>query len=636
MKMLARRTLEAAAGRDQGMFDVVVAAYTQGVLPFGMLGLHHTKTTNTVIEVDEAARPSKVEAVDVISLTDQTNLLPFGKIVAVFCGLSLCILVSTLDSTIVATALPTISNAFNAGAVVSWVPSGYLLTSTAFQPLYGRFSDIFGRKASLCLAMGLFMLGSILAGFSRTIVQLIVFRGLAGAGGGAIVSVGQIVISDVVSLRDRADALGGLRRGKYQGIIGVVVAFGFAIGPLIGGALAQKVSWRWCFWVTPPISFVAMCSVLLVLPLKSVEGNLRRKLMVVDYLGAALTLAGCTLLLLPLIWGGVTFPWTSPVILAPLLSSFLVVVLFCFWEWKGARLPIIPMYIFRHVTVTGVYITMFANGMIFYSALFYLPQFFQVALGYSPIRSGVFLFPVLVSQTTASFIAVSTDLLSSRTGRYRTIIHTGFSVWAIGCGCLSTVTSSTPKGLLVFFMLLSGLGAGQTLQTTTVAAQASVSRKDMSVVTAVRNFVRLLGGTLSLALGATIINNSLRSSMTGLQLSASAIKAIIDDPTVLGSRLSASSSSKLAGLGITDAMAVTILDGYTHGFRTLFIMNACLAAMATLASVFMIKHKELTRGDEDRLRAAACEEAREKEKMMVADLDPSPTILEAGHFSVEL
>ncbi|OSX61679.1 hypothetical protein POSPLADRAFT_1046967 [Postia placenta MAD-698-R-SB12] len=522
-----------------------------------------------------------------------TNLLPLKKVVSVFCGLSLCLLVSTLDSTMVATALPTISNAFNAGSIVSWVPSGYLLTSTAFQPLYGRFSDIFGRKASLCLSMSIFMIGSILAGFSRSIIQLIVFRGIAGAGGGAIVSIGQIIISDIVSLRDR---------GKYQGIIGVVVAFGFAIGPLIGGVLSEKASWRWCFWVTPPISFTALCAVLVVLPVKPVEGNFRTKLLAVDYFGAVLTLAGCTLVLLPLIWGGVTFPWTSAVVLAPLFSGFLVVSLFCFWEWKGARLPIVPMYIFKHVTVTGVYVTMFINGMIFYSALFYLPQFFQVALAYSPIRSGVFLFPVLVSQTTASFVA---GQLVSRTGKYRTIIHTGFSVWAIGCGCLSTVTSNTPKGLLVFFMLLSGLGAGQTLQTTTVAAQASVSRRDMSVVTAVRNFVRLLGGTLSLALGATIINNSLRSSMSSLGLPSATIKKIVDDPTLLGVRFSSPSDSSLAALGITPAMAADILDGYTRGFRTVFILNACLAAVATLASILMIRHKELSRGDEDKLRAVA-------------------------------
>ncbi|KAL4249176.1 MFS transporter superfamily protein [Abortiporus biennis] len=542
-----------------------------------------------------------------ISLTDQTNLLPFRKIVVVFSSLSLCILVSTLDSTVVATALPTISNHFHAGSISSWVPSAYLLTSTAFQPLYGRFSDIFGRKATLCFAMALFMLGSLLAGFSPSIISLIIFRGIAGAGGGGIVSMVQIVMSDVVSLRDR---------GKYQGIIGVVVAFGFALGPFIGGVLSEKVTWRWCFWITLPISAAGIAVVLLVLPLKSVEGNFRKKLLVVDYIGVLLTLAGCTLVVLPLIWGGVTFPWDSAVVLAPLCSGVLVVALFCFWEWKGARLPIIPMYIFKHVTVTGVYITMFINGVIFYSSLFYLPQFFQVALGYSPIRSGVFLFPVLVSQTLASFIA---GQIVSRTGHYRTTIHLGFSVWAIGCGCLSTVTTTTPKGLLVFFMLLTGTGAGQTLQTTTVAAQASVSRQDMSVVTAVRNFVRLLGGTFALAIGATITNNALRHSMTTLSLSPTAIKAVIDDPTILGARFSESSSnSTLSSLGITLNDATHILDGYNKGFRVVFILNACLSAVATIASITMIRHKELTRGDDEEKKAQARRELeleeREKEK----------------------
>ncbi|EPS96601.1 hypothetical protein FOMPIDRAFT_1032316 [Fomitopsis schrenkii] len=521
---------------------------------------------------------------------------------AVFAGLSLCMFVSTLDSVIVATALPTIGEFFDAGAVASWVPSAYLLTSTAFQPLYGRLSDIFGRKATLCLAMGLFTLGCLLAGFSRNIEQLIVFRGIAGVGGGAIISMSQIIISDVVSLRER---------GKYQGIIGVVVAFGYAVGPVMGGALAQKVSWRWCFWIEPPVSLAATAVVVLVLPLKLVEGNFRRKLMVIDYAGAVLTLIGCTLLVLHLIWGGVTFPWSSPVVLAPLCSGFLVIGLFCLWEWKGARLPIVPMYIFKHITVTGVYIAMFVNGMVFYSSLFYLPQFFQIALGYSPIRSGIFLFPVLVSQTLMSALA---GQIVSRTGRYRAITYLGFAVWAVGCGCLSTVTSSTPKALLVFYMLLSGFGAGQTMQPTTVAAQASVSRKDMSVVTAVRNFVKLLGGTLSLAIGATITNNALQDAMMSLGMSSSAIKAIIDDPTILGDRFSASSSNKLAGLDITNGMAVTILDGYTEGFRIVFILNACLSALAAIASFLMIKHKELSRGDDEQLKAAGRSGGSEKDK----------------------
>jgi MFS family permease len=189
---------------------------------------------------DERSGESAIESGDRVGLrghelSDQTNLLPLNQVITIFMGLSLCILISALDSVIVATALPTISAYFRAGSTSAWVPSAYLLTSTGFQPLYGRFSDIFGRKLTLCIAMGIYLVGSLVAGFSRSILQLVVFRGVAGVGGGGIITVCQVVISDVVSLRDR---------GKYQGIIGGVVALGYAVGPLVGGALSQKVSWR--------------------------------------------------------------------------------------------------------------------------------------------------------------------------------------------------------------------------------------------------------------------------------------------------------------------------------------------------------------------------------------------------------
>ncbi|KII87983.1 hypothetical protein PLICRDRAFT_112038 [Plicaturopsis crispa FD-325 SS-3] len=522
-----------------------------------------------------------------VGLTDQTNLLPFRQVLLVFMSLALCSLVSALDSVIVATALPTISAHFHAGAVSSWVPSAYLITSTACQPLYGRFSDIFGRKVMLCVAVAIYIVGSLAAGFSTSIVEVIAWRAVAGAGGGGVQSLAQIIMSDVVSLRDR--------RGKYQGIIGGFIALGYAVGPPIGGGLAQKVSWRWCFWITLPLAFVAILVVIFVLPLKSVSGDMKQKLGVIDYLGSLLALCACTLVILPIIWGGVTYPWASAHVLAPLLVGLFAMGLFCIWEWLGAKLPIVPMYIFKHMTVTGVYITMFINGFIFFSSLYYLPQFFQVVLGYSPVYSGTFLLPVLVTQTVASF---ATGMTVSRTGKYRTIVHLGFTVWAVGCGCLSTVTVTTKKPLLVLYMVLAGIGAGGTLQTTTVAAQASVSRKDMSVVTAVRNFVRLLGGTLSLAIGSTVINNTFRASMTALSLPPDVVSAIIAEPGLLRA------SSTLSSL--TPAQAAYILSrGYTRGFRNLFILNAALSSVAVVASVFMIRAKELTRGDEEKYRAEA-------------------------------
>ncbi|KAJ3814942.1 MFS general substrate transporter [Lentinula aff. lateritia] len=529
---------------------------------------------------------SRKEETSKIQLTDQTNLLPFRQIIIVYIALSSCVVVTALDSVIVATSLSTIANSFRAGSVISWVPSAYLLTSTAFQPLYGRFSDIFGRKSAMCLAMGLYMLGNLISGFTKgSIVQVIICRGVAGAGGGGIVGMMQIIVSDIITLRER---------GKYHGMIGAVVALGYTIGPIVGGLLAQKVSWRWCFWVTLPLSLVSSAVVVLVLPVKPVAGDIRKKLLLIDYVGSLLTLIGCALIMLPLIWGGVTFPWTHPVTLSLLSSGALVVLLFCLYEWKCAKLPIVPMYIFKHSTVSGVYICMFANGFVFFSSLYYIPQFFQAGLGYSPVRAGLFLIPLLVGQTAFSWVA---GMLVSHTGRYRTIVYTGFAFIAISSGFISTITHHTSKATMVVLMLLVGCGSGLTLATTTVAVQASVERKDMSVVTAFRNFVRSLGAAFSLSVASSVVNNSLLASMIEISLSPSTITTILNDPSVL---------ARASSIGLPDEQALHVLEhGYEAGFRTFFIINASLGVMATIVSATMVKHKELSRDDDEKLKSEA-------------------------------
>ncbi|TRM60419.1 major facilitator superfamily [Schizophyllum amplum] len=419
-------------------------------------------------------------------LTVQTNLsLPLAKRLLIFTSLALVMVVSTMDSVIVATGLPTISAALGAGTAITWVPGGYLLMSTACMPLYGRLSDIFGRQVMLCLALALFAVGNLLSGFAATTIQLVVFRAVAGAGDGGLVSLAQIVISDVVSLRER---------GKYQGIVGGFIALGFALGPIIGGSVAQHAGWQWCFWITIPIAVVVMGV--------RVEGNLKSKLLKVDYPGCAMTLGGCVLIILPITWGGVSFPWDSPVVLAPLASGIVVLVVLCLWEWRAASLPIIPMQIFKIKTVSGVFSAMFINGFVFFSSVFYLPQFYQTAHRYSPLQAGLMLIPLLVSQMAASWVA---GMAVSKTGRYRGIIYTGFGLYAIGNGLLSTLTPSASKAPAIVYMIIAGCGTGMTLQTTTVAAQASVSREDVSVVTAFRNFVRLLGGTFSVTIGSVIM-----------------------------------------------------------------------------------------------------------------------------------
>ncbi|KAE9398876.1 MFS general substrate transporter [Gymnopus androsaceus JB14] len=549
------------------------------------------------IDHGETAQPKDVGP----QLTDQTNLLPRRQVIIVLLALSLCNLVTTLDQVVVSSSLSTVSAAFNAGSVSAWIPAAYLLTSTAFQPLYGRLSDIFGRKAAIALAMGIYIVGNLIAGFSRSVTQLIVFRAIAGIGDGGATSMVQIVISDVLSLRDR---------GKFIGYAGAVTAAGYAIGPIIGGALAQHVSWRWAFWITLPVALFATAAVVLILPLKPVQGNMRSKLLMIDYVGVLLTLGACTMIMLPLVWGGVTFPWNSAIVLGPLCAGIVAIGIFCVWETKAAKLPLIPMYIFRHMTVVGVYICMFVNGFVFFSMLFYLPQFFQVIHGYSPTRSGIFIIPFVVSLV---FAAIGSGLWLSYTGKYRFIIYFGFALFAIACGCITIFTAGTSGAVMVVLMLLAGMGAGATMQTTTVAAQASVSRKDMAVVSAVRNFLRMLGGALALPASAALLNNAMRKSMESLSLSSSTISSVIDDPSLLQNMTSSSE------IGISASQASYILsNGYNKGFKDVFYLNASLTTLAFITAVVMIKHKELLRGDEDKLKMEAKEALRIKADAVIA------------------
>ncbi|KAJ3859621.1 MFS general substrate transporter [Lentinula novae-zelandiae] len=521
-------------------------------------------------------------------LTDQTRLLPPRQIIVVMFALSLCSLVTTLDQVVVSASLSTVAAAFNAGSVSAWIPAAYLMTSTAFQPLYGRLSDIFGRKAAIILAMGIYILGNLVAGFSKSIIQLIVFRAIAGVGDGGATSMVQIVVSDVVSLRDR---------GKFIGYAGAVTAAGYTIGPIIGGALAQHVSWRWTFWITLPVALFASIAILILLPLKPVQGDMRSKLLMIDYVGVFLTLAACTMIMLPLVWGGVTFPWKSAIVLGPLIAGIVAVGIFCLWESRVARLPLVPMYIFRHMTVVGVYICMFVNGFVFFSMLFYLPQFFQVILGYSSTRSGTFIIPLLVTVVSS---AVGSGIWISRTGKYRSMIYLGFATFAIACGCMTIFTAETSRAVMVVLMVIAGLGIGATMQTTTVAAQASVERKDMAVVSAVRNFLRMLGGALALPSSAALLNNAMRVSMNSLSLPPSTISSIINNPSLL------LQPSDLSKFGLTSSQADHILvQGYNKGFKDVFILNTALTILAFVASVVMIRHKELLRGDEEALKKEA-------------------------------
>ncbi|PWN52121.1 MFS general substrate transporter [Violaceomyces palustris] len=511
-------------------------------------------------------------------LQDQTNFLPRKQIIIVFAGLSLALFIALLDQTIVSTALPTIISAFESGSDSSWLSTSYLVTSTAMTPLYGRFSDIFGRKFCLILALSLFLVGSALCSAAQSMTQLIVFRAIAGMGGGGIVTLVMVVVSDIVSLRER---------GKYQGLLGMVVAISNSGGPLVGGSLAQ-VSWRWCFIVAVPIIVVAMVAVIFLLPLKKVEGNVREKLGKADYLGSLLILVGTVLLLLGLNWGGQAYAWSSAHVVATLTLGAASLVAFGLVEWKVAKLPIVPLRLFGIGTVSAVMVQTTCSGAIFYLLLFFVPQYTQVVKGYSGVLAGVTLIPLMALQAITSTLA---GLAVSKLGRYKAIIVIGFVIFSIGVGLLALLDQESGIGEVIGFLLLSGFGAGGTLQTTLVAAQNAVQRKDMAVVTSLRNFLRLLGGTLSLAVSFAILNNTVSSQVVDF-LPPEVVKRVVRDPTqIRGGPLVQE---------LTEDQRRRLMDAYVKGFRNVFYFGLGCVLVALLVMVLFVKELPLDKKDDQK------------------------------------
>ena len=508
-------------------------------------------------------------------LQAQTNYLPRKQVMLVFAGLSAGLFVSILDQSIVSTALPVITGEFNAGNQASWLSTSYLLTSTAASPLYGRFSDIFGRKTCMIFSLTVFLIGSVLCSAAQSITQLIVFRAISGIGGGAVITLVMVIVSDVVSLRER---------GTYQGVLGVVVAIGNSAGPLVGGSLASA-GWRWCFIIAVPIIVLALVSVIFLLPLKKVDGDMKSKLIKVDYLGTFLVLAGSVLLLLGLNWGGQEYPWNSARVLVTLILGGFVLAAFFVVETKFAALPLVPTRLFRITTVASVMVQTLCSGGIFYLLLFFVPQFTQVVKGYSGVKAGVTLIPLMAVQAITSTVA---GIIVSKTGRYKLIIIFGFAIFSVGVGLLARLNEHSSIGEIIGYLLLSGFGAGGTLQVTLVAAQNAVKREDLAVVTSMRNFIRLFGGTLSLAVCFTILNNTVQSHLP--DVSPETLRSVVRDPT------------RIQSGAFDENLQRALLAAYVAAFRNVFFFGLALILCAFFVTLFFTKELPLDKKDDEQLK----------------------------------
>ncbi|KAF7136999.1 hypothetical protein CNMCM5793_006750 [Aspergillus hiratsukae] len=552
-----------------------------------------SRSAETVVEVTGDKAAGQEQHV----FNEQTNYVPRSTIITIFLACSTVDLVALMDQTTLAASLSIVGNALNASDQTSWISGAYFVTSTCFQLLYGRLSDIWSRKYVLFTGLAIFFFGSLAASLAQSATQLIIFRAFTGIGGGGLMTVAQMIVSDVVPLRER---------GKYQGILGAVVALANGIGPVIGGALAsasiENESWRWIFRLNLPLTALTTLCVFFFMPLRKVSGAWKVKLAAVDFVGAALALGGTAVLLLGLNWGGGEYAWASAHVVATLVVGVAVCVAFVLWQWKGAKVPLVPMHIFRSRIVNGACLTMFVNGWNFLVQVYYIPTFYQLVFGYSTVKAGAMLLPITLLQTASS---TASGLVVHWVGRYRECILFGWMIWAVGLGLFSTLDQSSGLGKQIGYGILTGVGVGNTLQPALIAIQAGVERRDMAVVTSFRNFVRNLGGTLGLAVSGTIINNILSTSITSLGLTSAETRSFLSSPQNYLSGLPADEAERVRAL---------VIPAYRRGFRIIFVIGGALAAVAFCLAFLLMPQVELNRADDKKLKEEAKRRVEEKKE----------------------
>ncbi len=485
------------------------------------------------------------------------------RVRVVFSGLVLAMLLAALDSTIVATALPTIVGELGGLAHISWVVTAYLLAQTVATPLYGKLGDLYGRKGVMQAAVVIFLAGSALSGLSRSMIELIVFRGLQGLGGGGLIVTTQAVVGDLVPPRER---------GRYMGIFGAVLGVASVAGPLIGGYLTSNLTWRWIFYVNIPIGAVALAVLTATLPAER-----RRGRRAIDLPGAALlaVVLGGIILICDL--AGTVYPWNSNLIGGLAATVVVALALFVEAERRAAE-PVLPLRLFKNRTfVVGCAVGLVV-GFALFGSVTYMPIFLQIVKGGSPTASGLEMVPMMAGVLVAS---IASGQLISRWGRYRIFPIAGAGVTAVGLFLLSRLGPETSIFSASMRMLVVGLGLGMTMQVLVIAVQNAVDYADLGVATSGATLFRLIGGSVGTAVMGAIFAGRLTANLTRFLPPGTRIESLL-----------------AAGVGpetlaeLPPALRAAYAEACTAALHTMFLVAAAVG-LAGFALAWLLPERPL-------------------------------------------
>jgi EmrB/QacA subfamily drug resistance transporter len=425
--------------------------------------------------------------------------MPPAQLRIVLAGTLLAMMLAALDQNIVNTALPRMVGDLGGMTHISWVVTAFMLTSTTTTPLYGKLSDMYGRRALFFVAITVFLIGSLMCGAAQSMAELILFRALQGLGAGGLMVLAQSAIGDVVSPRERP---------RYQGLFTGTFALASVAGPLLGGIITSALSWRWVFYVNLPIGILALAMIAIGL-----RKPPARKARPIDYGGTLLLAGTTTALLLLLAWGGTEFPWASVQVAAMAALAVALFLLFL-WRERAAPEPLIRLALFRNpVVARGIGV----GGMMTFAMLgstVFLPLYFQLVLGMSPAVAGAMLLPQVAGMMLTSIVG---GRIVSRIGHNKPFLLAGLGLEAVALISLAGLASlAAPAWLFLISMAMLGLGMGMGMPNLTTAVQNAVAYREIGAATGAMNFVRSLGGALGVATSGAIMAARLMASFAGV------------------------------------------------------------------------------------------------------------------------
>ncbi|RJQ88542.1 MDR family MFS transporter [Amycolatopsis panacis] len=526
--------------------------------------------------------------------------LSHRQILTILSGLMLGMFLAALDQTIVSSAMKTIADELHGQSLQAWATTAYLITATLSTPLYGKLSDLFGRKPMYLTAISLFLAGSLASGMASSMYELAAFRAFQGLGAGGLMSLALAIISDITSPRERS---------KYQGYFMAVFGVSSVAGPVVGGFFAGLDSfggltgWRWVFMVNVPIALAALVVVSKVLNLPHTRVRQR-----IDFLGAgALTMGLVPLLLVA--EQGREWGWGAPASIAMYLVGALGVVLFILQERRMGDAALLPLRLFRRPVFRVATMVTVIQGVGMFGAMMSLPLYLQIVKGASPTQAGLQMLPLTLGIMVAS---LSSGRIIARTGRYKPFAVAGLGLMAAALFALSTIGTDTPLGVVMAIAFVIGLGLGSSMQTLTLAATNDVSSQDIGVATSASTFFRQIGGTAGTAVFMSIlfstVGDRIAAAVRSAMGSPAYVAALAQNPE-FAHRMAA------GGVDINDTsflssldplLARPILDGFASSMSTVFVIGGIVLTVG-FALVWFLREKPLS--DKSALEVRAEEES---------------------------